>query len=239
MEDFIGLDFVSWEIMRPVADRALPNDWLRKVREMRGRALYENGLRPYFKKDDNLFLDEDIFDPFCYHILAKIDDKIVGCVRLLPLSNNCHCVTHETVGEQTFFAALKSLCTEYSLGIDEISEASRWIVNPDYQKTRIGYYLVYAVWALANHLGYLFFASGGFKVNKLLHHYGAVYLSQNAGPYYSEKYQDNVYILAFDKNKLSAKAISNIEKMRKVLQLPASASTEVSQTGSAISVVPA
>jgi hypothetical protein len=238
MENLSGLDFVSWEIMMPLPDPALlQDDWLREVREMRGWALYENGRRPYLKKSDDLFWDEDNFDPFCYHILARIDGKIVGCVRLLPLTNNLNCVTHETVGTQDFLSAIQSLCAQYSLETHEISEASRWIVDPNYQQTKIGYYLGYAAWALANHLGYLFFANGGFKINKLLQHYGGVYLPKNAGPYYSEKYQDDIYILSFDKSRLSTKAIDNIEKMRKILKLPSRTPAEIFESQQTVSVV--
>jgi predicted GNAT family N-acyltransferase len=216
MENLIGLAGIDWELKCPIGhEKREWHAWLEQTREMRGYVLYEEGLRPFFKKFDNNYYDCDPFDNRCYHILAKDNGKVIGCIRLLPMSQNLNCITSEAVGTEVIAKAMAG----FGVAFNRLAEVSRWIVHPQYKKTLTGHYLALAVWGLANHLGYQFFASGGFKVNKLLSQYGGVYLSENAGPYYSEKYQDNVYILYFDKNKLSDKAISNIAKMQRVLKI--------------------
>ncbi len=206
----------QWEIKLPFnRDPTQSYDWLEPVNEMRGYTLYENGYRPFFKTGSNQFSDRDDFEFASYHILAKIDNKTIGCIRLLPLSVNLECVTSEIVGQEIFTTAINSFTQE----IDHLAEVSRWIVHPDYQETMVGYHLGYAVWSLANYLGYRFIANGGRKSNKLITQYGAVYLPNYAGPYYSEKYNDNIYIFYFDKNKLSEKALKAIEKVSSTLLL--------------------
>jgi len=216
MQELTSLPKITWEVKVPASLNTLEsNDWLKQVTEMRGRVLYENGLRPFFQVGDNQFLDTDAFEASCYHILAKIDNHIVGCVRLLPLTESLDCVSSEAIGKEIFSSIIK----RHYQDLSSLAEISRWIADPHYQTTRVGYDLMFGVWALANHLGFQMIANGGHMVKDGIKLYGVAYLSDNPGPYYSKKYNDNIYLLYFDKNKLSNKAVKAIEKMTEILNL--------------------
>ncbi len=181
---------------------------------MRGIILYEQGLRPLFKKALG-FWDEDDFDYHSYHILAKHHDRIVGCIRLLPIVHHLDCVSREIVGPKTFETVLNHLPFKQH----KLSEGNRWLVHPDYRDTMVGHSLLYALWALANHLDLQFIGNGGFKTKALIRHYGGTLLEKYAGPYYSEKYNDQVYLFYFDVNLLSARARRQIYCMSMLLGL--------------------
>lgn len=182
---------------------------------MRGLALYENGRRPFFEISPGSFCDKDNFEYNSYHILARTKKNIVGCLRLLPLASDINCISAEIIGPDLF----KMILNENKISQKKITEANRWIVHPSYKHTRIGYYLVYGCWALCQHLGYRFIANAGLKAQKLIDHYGGVLLSSQAGPYYSEKYQDSVYMFQFEFERLSKRARTYIAEMGSRLQL--------------------
>lgn len=209
---------VSWELRCPLekGGSGAELEWLRELQVLRGRVFYEEGLRPFFQVAENQFLDKDNFDLICYHILAKINNKIVGGIRLLPLSPHRSCVTEEIIGKAPFDELIQACFGDKIIGL---SEMSRWFVDPKYHATRIGPYLVYAVWALANHLRLAFIANSGRKTKNFITHYGGAYLSKCPGSYYSEKYNDEIHILFFDKKRLSNKALKHIEEMHKILKL--------------------
>lgn len=207
---------VTWIVKPPtIANPEQLTDWLSPLAEMRGYALYENGQRPYFKIGDNQFLDNDSFDQYSYHILVKLDKKIIGCVRLLPLKPELDCVTSQIIGKET----LRNILNNFFENTHGLAEASRWIVHPDYRHTSIGYNLVYALWALAKALNYKFIANSGQYSQKLINHYGAVYIMDQTKPFFSEQYQDHIYIFYFDERKLTSAAIANIQKMQDILKL--------------------
>lgn len=208
-----------WEIKLP--EHLSPNEsyeWLPSVCKMRGLALYEKGRRPYFQKNAHFFYDEDDFEYQSYHILAKLKNNIVGCIRLLPLNENLSCISQQIIGPGIF----TKLIQDNSLIGEKIFETNRWIVHPRYRKTRIGFYLGYAALALATHLGNRLIANAGFKSQSLIEHYGGTLFSQQAGPYYSKKYQDSVYMFQFESARLSVRAKNHIQKMWEILGLPAS-----------------
>ncbi len=189
-------------------------DWLEPIKKLRGFVLYENGLRPFFRKDDRLFYDEDCFEYRSYHIIAHYKGILAGCIRLLPILEDQSCVTSEIIGKENFRIVLQELPTH-----QKISESNRWIVHPNYKNTLIGHYLIYAAWALSSHIGYHCIGNGGFKMNAFIRHYGGTLLEKNAGPYYSEKYNDDVYIFYFDANRLSERAKIRIHKISALLGL--------------------
>jgi Acetyltransferase (GNAT) domain len=129
-------------------------DWLAEVRVLRGRVLFDSGIRPAFRTPGGAFLDPDPIDVHAFHILTYDGAKLVGCVRLYHLDpDGPACITEEIIGEETFSQMLQTLDAQRS----EIVEIGRWIVDPEYRVTNrdlgLSIQLAAASGALANALG--------------------------------------------------------------------------------------
>ncbi|MBB2913179.1 hypothetical protein FHS43_004477 [Streptosporangium becharense] len=60
--------------------------WLTRIREFRGKIMYDNGRRPYFCDDVGRYIDAEEIDFGSWHISAHLgsDTRIAACVRLVP-----------------------------------------------------------------------------------------------------------------------------------------------------------
>jgi hypothetical protein len=72
--------------------KALSSAWLAEVREMRGRVCYDGGHRPSFQRMNGGFDDADEVDLSAYHVVARSQDRVVGCARVAPLAGIQSCV---------------------------------------------------------------------------------------------------------------------------------------------------
>ena len=117
----------SWEVKfvglskKQGFDQALP-DWLSELREMRGRVCYEEGHRPFFLLSDGKFCDSDLADLSAYHIITRLEGRVVGCARILPLTNGQQSTLLSTIGKDRFEEILSRIGTTRTRSC----EASRW-----------------------------------------------------------------------------------------------------------------
>lgn len=144
----LSSDTTDLELRRPPEPECSSSqDWLAEVREMRGRVLYDHGRRPFFRRPDGSFDDIDPMDLNAYHIVARSLGQVVGCARIVPLSNVDACAISSTIGDQRFQEILQDLGTVR----ERTCEASRWVVMPECRGT-LGPHIVAASWAVASWL---------------------------------------------------------------------------------------
>ncbi len=124
--------FLSWQVRRPLEDSITGSEgsspeWLDEVRSLRGATLFESGRRPKFKTGDGCYQDSDPIDPYAWHVLAYLGDRLVGCVRVYPLAGNrLPCLTETLLGEKQFRETLLGLGRHR----DNAIEIGRWVVDP-------------------------------------------------------------------------------------------------------------
>jgi Acetyltransferase (GNAT) domain len=149
-------EFLSWQVRCPLRDQVNGAEesspkWLEEVRSLRGAALFDNGRRPKFKTGDGCCTDSDPIDPYAWHVLAYLGERLVGCVRVYPLAGNeLPCLTETLLGEKQFRETLLSLGRHRRHAI----EIGRWVVDPALRAPRslapgIGVQLAAAAGAIA------------------------------------------------------------------------------------------
>ena len=122
--------------------------WLAEVREMRGRVLYDEGRRPFFRLPNGSFYDSDPADLHAYHVIARSQGRAVGSARVLPLAVELSFISF-TIGIERFEHILRDLGTTW----EHACEAARWAVVREW-RGRLGHRIVMASWAVARWLGF-------------------------------------------------------------------------------------
>jgi hypothetical protein len=124
--------FLSWQLHNPLrdsingAEKSWPK-WIDEVRSLRGAVLFDNGRRPNFKIGDGCYTDPDPIDLHAWHILAYAGDRLVGCVRVYPLTGGGPpCLTEMLLGEKRFSQMLRGMGKHR----DNTIEIGRWVVDP-------------------------------------------------------------------------------------------------------------
>jgi hypothetical protein len=123
--------------------------WLAEAREMRGRVLYDDGRRPFFRMNDGSFGDPDPVDVEAYHVIARSEGHIVGYARIVPPTSLSTGFIASTIGKCRFEAILHELSTDR----ERICEASRWAVVPECRGS-LGSQIVVASWIAARRPSY-------------------------------------------------------------------------------------
>lgn len=141
---------IHWELREPVIPYEFTPDWLLELSEMRGRVLYSQGRRPAFRLSNGAFSDWNELDVLAYHLIARTQMEVVGCIRLVPLGSAPKCITEELVGKSLFNKALQNL----QVSRDEAAECGRWIVVPEHRNTLLGMHLVAGIIAVGRQLRY-------------------------------------------------------------------------------------
>jgi hypothetical protein len=131
----------------PTARHIVPA-WLEEVRQLRGRAFYDAGRRPYFRLPDGSFRDPEPSDPDCYHVIARASGSAVGCSRVLPVTSP-RSFTFGAIGKSRLAAILRDL----DVPPEQVCEGSRWTVAPEHRGT-LGPRLVGAAMALSRWLSF-------------------------------------------------------------------------------------
>jgi hypothetical protein len=167
-----------------------------ELAEMRGRVLYAEGRRAQFRQGNGRCIDQDPLDRYAYHVLLRTSDKLIGCIRLVPLKHVQVCGIESLWGRRRFERLLVQLGTTRN----RIGEVGRWVVTPEYALLRMGLRLVAGVGTLATWLrletvvavagtrdgqANALMRAGGRPVPGLL-------------PMKSQKYDDDLVILTFD-----------------------------------------
>jgi hypothetical protein len=132
-------------------DLGLPRlavDTFAEIQEMRGRVLYAGGRRPAFRTEHGSCLDVEALDSRSYHILVRSRGRLVACARVTPLARVSDGVVESVLGTERLDQLLATIGTSR----DGTSEASRWIVEPEFRKHGLGFYIAAASWAVGRWL---------------------------------------------------------------------------------------
>lgn len=122
------LKYVEYPHLKLRMDSA-PPDWLIELRRMRGRVLYDAGLRPWFRASGDSFDDPDPADLFAYHILARAEQSIVACARIVPSKSIHSGFIASALGLQEFWTVVDMVRANRA----QVCEASRWVVVPEFR----------------------------------------------------------------------------------------------------------
>ena len=150
------IDEWRWEVRSPVAedgDAAEFNtapDWIEEIQWLRGFVLYDNGRRPQFRTAQGNFADRDPLDLLAYHVLGRFGDRLVGCIRFVPLAVPVPCLTEQVLGRQRFELMLRRLDSSRNTTAD----VGRWVVHPDFRGHRAALSLVGGCWSYLLTLGF-------------------------------------------------------------------------------------
>jgi N-acyl-L-homoserine lactone synthetase len=209
---------LRWEL-RSLGESSEPeSDWLHELSEIRGRVLYAEGRRPSFRLWNGTFADCDPLDMHAYHVIAREPTgTVVGCIRLVPLTDATECITEEIVGKTLFNKALDELGVSRSLA----AECSRWIVVRELRSTLLGMRLIAGIIAFGRQLGYrILIGPTGVRDGQaaLLGRIGmqpVPYLSSVEVP----RYDDELEFLYLDPCRVEPKFTRTINKMARRLEL--------------------
>jgi hypothetical protein len=145
---------VKFQLYKPMAemrgsDRRTPA-WLHELRNMRSNILYANGRRPAFGPGGNHFGDACPRDHHSFHITARVGEKLVGCLRGLPLSNgNSNALLDDVMGPGKLDQSLAAL----QVRRDHCIEVSRFILDSEFRASNIARHLVASIGAVGWQLG--------------------------------------------------------------------------------------
>jgi predicted GNAT family N-acyltransferase len=212
---------LNWAIKEPLLtinqdvlrQSQTPPMWLSEIWSFRGYVLYNNGQRPQFRVAEDDYSDVDVTDFYCYHILAYRDSQLVGCIRLLPLSNFSTGFTESCFGANIFKKVLEELIVEKA----EVLEGGRWLTHPDHRTCNEGKQLVSAAASLAKYLGYrIILSSTGTKDRQhlILIRLGFKPVS-SVKPFYNEAFFDTLQMMCFE----LLKAPPHFERMMDVMSI--------------------
>lgn len=201
---------------RQTGTTAAAASWLDELQELRGRVLFDNGRRPNFLQPDGRYRDPDPLDVVSYHLVVRWGGVIAGCARVTPLTHGTRGVVEHTLGTDGFERMLATIGA--SRGIT--SEASRWIVAPEFRGGSLAFHLVAASWAVGQWVGAkIGFVAAGTRNRQdtMLMKMGA--RSTNLPLVRSEEFDDELHVLHFDVQHPSDSMICWIEHMNTALGL--------------------
>jgi predicted GNAT family N-acyltransferase len=139
----------EWRVERPVhlgGPSSRPsNEWLAELWDMRGRIIYQNGYRPSFRSSTGKFSDEDPLDAVSFHVTARLNGTLVGCVRLVRYTDAPTTWAQRLLGKPQIEAVVNSL----NSSLVNTGECGRWIVEPEERGKHLGRYLISGVYATA------------------------------------------------------------------------------------------
>jgi hypothetical protein len=144
-----ALDEYEWQLALPAH---LGNDqdaWLEELSAMRGRIIFDNGLRPSFRRPNGTFADPDPVDAAAFHVTARFAGKLAGCARLLKFADARTHWTHSLLGNGT----LDRILADFGSSTELAGESGRWIVDPEHRCGQVGPYLMAGVYAVGRWLG--------------------------------------------------------------------------------------
>ena len=206
------IDNIEWEVKKP--PYTIDDVWLKELQEMRGKALYQKGLRPFFKIADNIYNDCDGFDSISYHILAKYNKQIVGCVRILILDQTLNCVSAKIVNAHTSFSSIIN-----ELFADKkLAEISRLVISSNFSSLTLHFSLMAASVLLTLKFNALVILNAAKAASYYSRNAGAQLFPRHAGPYKSDMYNADINLFFLDQNKFSNKFISEIKRMETLLE---------------------
>ena len=150
------IDSINFRIVKPVIPSVSDHREITKesismintIGQFRGQVIYENGLRPSFRLADGSYADYCAFDRITYHILADFDKQLVGCVRLYLLSTGKPSYCEKFIGRH----GVEKIASDLEVSYHELSEVSRWVVQPELRGKNLGKFLMAGMAFLASKL---------------------------------------------------------------------------------------
>lgn len=212
---------LDWSIEKPFLLNSLEKSigtppWLEEVWSLRGLTLFEKGRRPQFKTADGDFLDSDPSDYRSYHLLARSNGVLLGCLRLSGLDNE-PCITESLMGT----TCLNLLLDSTGCRRNRTVEVGRWVVHPEFQDHSIGIRLIAGGWALLRTLPFdLAIATVGKHggQDKMLGRTGLMYIPDTA-PIFSSSFADEICFMYAILSNPAPGFCSSIDEMAKTLAL--------------------
>lgn len=124
--------------------------WLHETRHMRSNILFANGRRPAFGPGGDRFGDPCPRDDHSFHITVRVGEKLVGCIRGLPLnSDKTNAVLDDVMGHGRLDHSLAALQVKR----DHCIEVSRLILDSEFRASHLARHLVAAIWAVGWQMG--------------------------------------------------------------------------------------
>jgi hypothetical protein len=152
---------VKFQLYKPVAELRETNRgapaWLHELRNMRSNILYADGRRPAFGPGGNHLGDPCPRDDHSFHITVRVDERLVGCIRGLPLScNRSSAVLDDVMGHGKLDYCLSAL----NVKRDHCIEVSRLLLDTEYRTSHLARHLVASIWAMGWQLGAAMIVAG-------------------------------------------------------------------------------
>ena len=145
---------IKFELYKPLAQHRESDGWvpawLHEMRTMRSKVLYANGRRPLFGPGGHRFGDPCPRDDHSFHVVARVGERVVGCLRGLPLKNsNVNSLLDDVMGEGKLDRSLATLQVKR----DHCLEVSRFILDSEFRASNIARHLVASIGAVGWQLG--------------------------------------------------------------------------------------
>jgi hypothetical protein len=117
---------------------------------MRSNVLYANGRRPAFGPGGDRFGDPCPRDDHSFHVTARVGERLVGCLRGLPLGNSkSTALLDDVMGHGKLDRSLAAL----QVRRDHCIEVSRFILDSEFRASNIARHLVASIGAVGWQLG--------------------------------------------------------------------------------------
>jgi len=131
--------------------------WLQEPRSLRSAILYANGTRPAFGPGGDRFGDFCARDDHSFHITVRVGEKLVGCVRGLPLrADQSNAMLDDVMGHGKLDHSLAALQVER----EHCFEVSRLMLDAEFRASQIARQMVASIWALSWHVGLKMIVAG-------------------------------------------------------------------------------
>lgn len=202
-------------------DNAAPEDgdtpqWLDDVRAMRGRVLYAGGRRAQFLDEaKGRCYDAQAHDLEAWHILARLNGMLVGCVRCAPLGT-----PHSPLAKLLGDSRIGEVVANLGATPDRCAEVSRWTVDAECGLFGLGYDLIAAVWAFLADSGFQFgLAAAGTqgKQDRILQQLGLCYL-EGVEDQWSAAFDDTLRFMYAPFEHPAEKLLSGLADIRQRLE---------------------
>ncbi|MBL7492573.1 hypothetical protein I6A60_12685 [Frankia sp. AgB1.9] len=151
IEDGLARLGLRLEVRTAVGAVAEGREWIPALQRFRGAVIWENGLRPAFRRSEGLLLDPDPHDELGYHLVLRTleDDAIAAClrgapVRLLPDSRVLDWDP----------ALAERLLAERGYAPADVLEPGRLVVAPAWRRTGVATAMCLAAFGLGRVTGH-------------------------------------------------------------------------------------
>jgi len=222
----------QWQVLAPLASPPLSipvnvpisettGGFLAELSEFRGRILYARGRRPEFARVGGRYADDDPLDLESFHVTARKDGALVGCIRVTPLPEYSRSFIGRRVGPSCLEAAVNLM----QLARTDCVEAGRWIVDPSARGTALARILLFSLWVVGQGLDKrcLFGAVGVRDGQSTIVARCGGYVAPGTHPVFIKEYDDELSVMYFDLNHPPPRIAAQLRRVGGMLNLTQSA----------------